>query len=193
MIVGSHNSWTYLPAKKWWMKIIAFTARCQSLNIRDQYNICGVRCFDLRIKFTKDGFLVIAHGIIEYKYSSLELIKDLEWLNNQSEQVYIRIIHEVRKKKEYTEESIEYFVNQIIFYQCHFTKLKFFCGRNLYNGNHDYMFPEPEPTCSESYSSVCPPKIIDDWWPWLFAYLNNKKIKEKGTNKDILLIDFVNI
>ena len=55
------------------------------------------------------------------------------------------------------------------------------------------MFPEPEPTCSESYSSVCPPKIIDDWWPWLFAYLNNKKIKEKGTNKDILLIDFVNI
>lgn len=191
MILGSHNSWSYLPVKKWWMIPLAFTAKCQSLTIKEQY-YRGVRCFDLRIKFTKDGILKVAHGLIEYKYSSLDVSEDLKWLNDQSDQVYIRIIHEVRNKKEYTVESVENFVDQIISYRWYFTKLKFFCGRNLYNWNKDYKFPEQEPTCSETYSSVCAPKIIDDWWPWLFAIRNNKKILKKGTDKDILLIDFVN-
>lgn len=30
MILGSHNSWSYLPVRKWWMRPIAFMARCQS-------------------------------------------------------------------------------------------------------------------------------------------------------------------
>jgi hypothetical protein len=50
-----------------------------------------------------------------------------------------------------------------------------------------------EPTCEENYSSVMPPKWLDDWFPWLYAKLNNRKILSKGTDKDILLIDFVNI
>jgi hypothetical protein len=190
MIIGSHNSWSYLPPKKWWMKLISFTAKCQSLNIKKQYEL-GVRCFDLRIKFTKDGFLRVAHGIIEYNYSSISLASDLEWLNNQSDQVYIRILHEVRSEKEYTKESVDYFVDQIISYQCNFTNLKFWCGRNLYNWKCDYEFPY-KPSCEEKYASVCSPKLIDDWYPRLFAYLNNKKIIKEGTDKDILLIDFVN-
>lgn len=190
MIIGSHNSWSYLPVKQWWMKPLAFTAKCQSLTIKEQYNL-GVRCFDLRIKFDKNEFVSIAHGKIEYKYSGFDIAKDLDWLNNQSEQVYIRILHEVRNKKEYTTKSIDLFVDQIISYQCYFTNLKFWCGRNLYNWKEDYEFPY-KPTCEEKYSSVCSPKLIDDWCPQLFAYRNNKKILKEGTDKDILLIDFVN-
>ena len=66
------------------------------------------------------------------------------------------------------------------------------CGRNLYNWEFDYDFGT-EPSCHEDYSSVSKPKLIDDWWPWLYAKRKNKEILEKGTDKEILLIDFVNI
>jgi len=191
MMLGSHNSWSYLTPTKWWMKLLAFTAKCQSKNIVQQYTYYNVRCFDLRVRFDKENNPIIAHGIIEYNISEKDLFESLEYLNLKGD-VYVRILHEVRTKKQYTEESIENFVDFIIKLQCRFSNIKFWCGRNLYNWNKDYKFPEPELTCSESYSSVCSPKIIDDWWPWLFAIRNNKKFFKEGTDKDILLIDFVN-
>ena len=36
------------------------------------------------------------------------------------------------------------------------------------------------------------PRIIDDWYPRIYAKLNNKRNIKLGTDKDILLIDFVN-
>lgn len=190
MKIGSHNSWTYLTPRKWWMKLIAFTARCQNLSIKEQYAL-GTRCFDLRIRFDKYGTFRIAHGIVEYDYSFNELYKDLEWLNSQSEKVYIRTIHEVRTEKMYTEKSIHFFKLYASYLSNNFTNLKFWCGTNLYNKDIDYYFGE-NPTCEEKYASVCSPKLIDDWWPWLFARKNNKQIKQKSTDKEILLIDFVN-
>lgn len=187
-ILGSHNSWSYLPPKKWWMKLFSFTARCQDLNIEEQYNL-GVKCFDLRIRF-KDGELIVAHGLIEYDINRQELFKLLEYLDFKGD-VSVRILHEVRTKNSYTQESIEDFIDFIITLQCRFNHIKFWCGRNLYNWNIDYEFPF-KPSCEEKYSSVCSPKLIDDWWPRWFAKLNNKRILKEGTNKDILLIDFVN-
>ena len=188
MIIGSHNSWSYLSPRKWWMKLISFTAKCQSYNIIDQYKV-GVRCFDLRVRFNKTE-LIIAHGMIEYNILEEELFDDLEYLNSKRD-VCIRILHEVRTKKLHTEEAIENFVDFIIKLQCKFPNIKFWCGKNLYNWENDYEFPY-KPSCEEKYASVCSPKLIDDWYPRLFAYLNNKKIIKKGTDKDILLIDFVN-
>jgi hypothetical protein len=37
------------------------------------------------------------------------------------------------------------------------------------------------------------PRIIDDWWPWLYAKIHNKKNRLRNYKEDILLIDFVNI
>lgn len=73
-----------------------------------------------------------------------------------------------------------------------FPNIKFWCGRSLYGWIEEYVF-QNNPSCEEKYSSVCKPNLIDDWWPWLFAKRNNKKILKQGTDKDILLIDFVNI
>ena len=188
MIIGSHNSWTYNRPKKWWMKLISFTAKCQSLNIEEQYNL-GVRCFDLRLKFDNDGSAKIYHGIIEYDYTSLQLLKDLAWLNLRDDIVYIRILHEVRTKNEYTDKSKNYFIYHIEQFKKYFPNLKFWCGRNLYNWRKDYNFGD-DPTCEEKYASVCNPKI-DDLCPWIYARINNKKIVKEGTDKDILLIDFV--
>ena len=190
MILGSHNSWTYLKPKKWWMKVIKFTAKCQKYDIKTQYERYGVRCFDLRIKFVDDE-PVIAHGPVQYKYDLNELVEDLKYLNEKGD-VYLRILHEVRNKKEYTEDAVEQFKGFCEDLVVMFPKLKCWCGRNLYNWAVDFKF-DCEPSCEELYSSVTNPKYIDDWYPLIYAKLHNKKNIKKGTDKDIMLIDFVNI
>jgi hypothetical protein len=189
MIIGSHNSWSYLPPKKWWMKLIAFTARCQSDNIVEQYTYDGVRCFDLRVRF-KDDKPIVAHGIIEYDISEKDLFESLEYLNLKGD-VFVRILHEVRTKKQYTEEAVENFVDFIIKLQTRFTNIRFWCGKNLYNWETDYEFP-CKLSCEEKYASVCPPKLIDNWYPRWFAKENNKEILSQEHNVDFLMIDFVN-
>ena len=190
-IIGAHNAWSYLPVRKWWMKPFRFMAKCQSANIRSQYLLHGVRCFDLRIAFDKDDKMLIRHGMVVYDYTEEDLFKDLMFLNNGTETCYIRVLNEVRCKKKYTTHEIEDFQVFCEKLEKKFPRLKFWCGRNLMNRDVDYKFKN-EPTCEEKYSSVCLPKIIDDWIPVLYAKLKNRKIRKEGTDKDILLIDFVN-
>ena len=107
-ILGSHNSWSYLPVRKWWMKPLIFAAKCQDLNIKDQYNIYNVRCFDLRIRFDENDGLIVAHGIIEYDINVIELLRCLKVINSWGN-CYIRVIHEVRTKKAHTQFSVNCF------------------------------------------------------------------------------------
>lgn len=191
MILAAHNAWTYLKPKSWWMKLLRFTARCQDHDIRQQYDEDGVRCFDLRVRFD-DGVLVISHGIIKYNITEEELMLQLQWLNRM-EDVAIRLIHEVRHEKDYTQERIDKFVDFCKMVEKRFSRIKFWCGMNLLpTPTVDYEFPY-HPTCEEKYASVCAPKLIDDWYPRWFAKKNNHEILEEGTDKDMLMIDFVNI
>lgn len=187
MILGSHNSWSYLSVRKWWMKPIAWIARCQSVDIRKQYKI-GVRCFDLRIRYNEDG-LVLAHGIVEYDYSIGELFQDLEWLNEKGD-VQIRILHEVRKRFGWNGQHIQRFASDCIRFEDYCNNIKWWCGRNLYNWEIDYRF-DYDPSCDEKYGSVSKVKLLYGWWPWLYAMVHNKKIYAQGTDKEILLIDYV--
>lgn len=197
-ILGSHNSWSYLKSKKWWMRPFSFMARCQSKNIKEQYITYGVRCFDLRIRYDELGRLVIAHSLMEYDYDWFFLKMDLTWLDTQGD-CYVRILHEARNKRQYKEKSVEAFKSFCQRLTETFPNICFWCGRNLYNWEYDYQFDyakaphQSEPTCEEKYSSVCLPKYIDDWFPWIYAKFNNRSIRNQGTNLDILLIDFVNI
>ena len=168
------------------MKPFGFMAKCQGVDIRSQYLLHGVRCFDLRVFFDENDNMFIKHGMAVYKYTEEDLFKDLTFLNERTETCYVRVLHEVRSKKKYTPHEIEEF--QVF---CEKLEKTFWCGRNLVNWDVDYKFKN-EPTCEEKYCSVCPPKFIDDWIPVLYAKLKNRKIREEGTDKDILLIDFVN-
>lgn len=191
MIIGSHNSWSYLPPKKWWMKLLKFTAKCQSKSISEQYTKYGVRCFDLRIRESLDGYPRICHGIIEYDIEFDDILYYLDYLNSKGD-CYVRVIHEVRNKKDYVYRNVYWFAMLCNIFESRFPRIKFWCGRNLYNWEKDYNFKE-EPSCEEKYSSVCPPNLIDDWWPWFYAKFHNKKIRKEGTDKEILLIDYVNL
>lgn len=191
MVLGAHNSWSYLPVKPWYLKPLFFTAECQSKTIREQYESYGVRCFDLRVKFI-DGKFTIAHGIIQYKCSKEDVMSDLDYINAKGDS-YVRVLHEVRNEDEYKESSIALFRQFCMELERDYKEIRFWCGKNLYNWEVDYDFDGEDPSCEEKYASVCPPKLIDDWFPWIFAHLHNEEIKAEGTDKDILLIDFVNI
>ena len=195
MIIGSHNSWTYLRPQKWWMRLLRFTARCQRINIIEQHNL-GTRCFDLRIRFGKDGKLILAHGIIEYEHTEEELLSVLAWLNTKStekEKVYLRVINEIRSHRDYNTIEVMYFSQFCKMLEEKYKKLYLFCGSNLLpKPTTDYDFGNPYPPMTELYSSVCSPRLVDDWWPWWYAYFNNYKNIRK-TENGILLMDFVDV
>ena len=193
MILGSHNSWSYLPPRRWWMRPIAFMAKCQRVDIRTQYERYGVRCFDLRVRFNKYGLGIVAHGCVEYCFTASKIYEDLAWLNAQGD-CYVRVVHEVRSAKQYKNRRRDLFYYFCERLEDEYKNIRFWCGRDLYCWGYDYLFPGyDDPTCEERYASVCPPKLIDDWWPWLFARRKNRDILAVGTKKDILLIDFVDI
>lgn len=172
------------------MKPIAFMARCQSKTIREQYEL-GVRCFDLRVRFNRRGLGIVAHGMVEYCFTASKIYEDLSWLDSQGD-CMVRVLLEVRSSRRYNKRNVTLFRQFCSRIEDSYTNIRFWCGRNLYNWAYDYDFFD-YPSCCEMYASVCPPNILDDWWPWLYARRHNRKIREKGTDKDILLIDYVNI
>lgn len=187
MILGSHNSWSYLPPKKWYMKPFRFIAQCQDWDIKTQYEH-GVKCFDLRLQYSGDTLQVV-HGSMVYKITAKQLLEDLKWLNNKGD-VYVRVVHDARNKKLYTGKAVKYFQNDCAAFEQLYPNIKFWCGENLYNHKADYEFKN-HPSCAEYYSSVVLPKI-DDVYPRCYAKNNNKTIYKNKTDRDILMIDFVN-
>lgn len=192
MILGSHNSWSFHQPVKWWMKPFAFMARCQSADILTQYHKYGVRCFDLRVRLDRLGRSVMAHGFAEYGFTAGSgLYGDLHMLDLQGDAM-VRVIHEVRGKKGHTEESVRWFRGFCESIADRYPNIRFWCGRNLYDWEKDYDFGD-DPSCEEFYASVRRPRLLDDWWPWLYAVSHNWSVKNDGTDKDVLLIDYVNI
>lgn len=189
MILQSHNSWSYAKPKHWWLRPFAFMARCQRVDIYRQYEL-GVRSFDLRVKFKKNGTMQVAHGFMVYDVSLSDLQKDLAYLNAMG--CTLRILHEARNRGQYTKDNIEHFRRFCELIEATYTNLWCYCGRNLYNWAVDYEF-KYTPIEVERYSSVMAPKLIDDWYPLLYAKKNNKKILSESIDGDILSIDFVDI
>lgn len=191
MVIGSHNSWSYLRPQKWWARVFRFVARCQRVDIRQQYVKYGVRCFDLRVRLDEHGVLVVAHGLVAYQYEYRQLLEDLAWIDGKRD-CYVRVIHEIRSKRKLTDEQTAFFRQFCKDLQETYRNIQFWCGRNLATWTVDYIFGD-EPTCEERYSSVSTPRLIDDWWPWLYAWWHNDDIRLVGTTKDILLMDFVDV
>lgn len=184
MKLGSHNSISYSRAKKWWMEPFRFLARCQAVSIQTQYEKYGVRLFDLRIKFNKKGEVFFAHGAMDYKES---IEKVLNYLNSVLEPVDCRILLENREG-EFEPEFIKWCEETDNKYD----NIRFFGGNNKYSWKKVYNFPYEGPSYLDKYSSTTG-TLLDDWFPYFYARCNNKTNIKQGTDKDYLLIDFVNI
>lgn len=207
MILGSHNTMTYLPPKHWWLYLIRFTAKCQKLSVTEQYD-AGVRWFDFRITFKKgkDGLYhnpTFAHGLIDYK--SPDLLNILDWLNNQLDDVYVRIIHE--KGDDMSKFLFHLYFTKVIqkYTHIHFTASYNKKGWELlYDTKVQCPLPVIERYASNNRADKRPKWkgilsvknisgwICDDLWPWIYAKFHNKKHINQYKDQDVfLVIDFI--
>jgi len=60
----SHNTFTYLPARRWWQRLLTFTWRCQTETIDRQAEY--IDAADMRVRFnTREQQWYIVHGVAE--------------------------------------------------------------------------------------------------------------------------------
>ena len=90
-IIGTHNSMSYLPPRRWWHRLMLPFARCQSKTIDEQLS-AGARCFDLRISFDRDGMARFRHGWCRFADDET-LTAVLERLQHHGG-IYVRLILE---------------------------------------------------------------------------------------------------
>lgn len=184
MKLGTHNSMTYLPPKKWYMYPFKFMAKCQNKNIVEQYML-GVRMFDLRI-FFKDFIPEFRHGSMAFKG---DVETTLAILNCYGP-VYIRLLLEVHKNTKRVHIQEELFKLKCEEWEKKYTNIKFFCGRRKFDWKQIYKFELDDIDVVQKVSSMTGTKL-DDLFPWLYArFFNKKNFKNKDNNK-WLLLDFI--
>lgn len=193
--LASHNTMSYLTPRTFLDRIIAFTARCQSKTIQEQYEKYGVKLFDLRFKFNKKGEVHFAHGAIEYKGNNAFIFGILEYLNSLKDVTVI--VRYENKEGEFEKEFKEW----CKYLEETFTNVTWVGGINKWNCKMVYKFKNTFPSIEDKYSScnVNEPgravtgNVFDDLCPIIYAKKYNKINIANGTIKDYLMIDFVEI
>jgi hypothetical protein len=182
------------------------------VDIRAQYRL-GVRVFDIRLWFDKNGLPLVRHGWMTFKCSIDDLRKILGWLNEKGD-TSVRLILEtppflltpdplavMTEKKFYFTTFCTTLINT-------FKQVKFFGFRD--KKTWEIILNDrtsEEPVLIDRYSSTTSiftgkplesrgwrrkVGFVDDLFPWLFARLWNKKIR-KEVEGDILFLDFVDL
>ena len=202
-MIGSHNSMSYLPVRQWYLKPFGWMARCQSKTLNEQFYIYGVRLFDFRVRFDKDGGIIYAHGPFKFgdRYG-VELAQLDRYAELSKETVYCRIILESNgkmKDQDRQETLFKQYCERIV---KRYPNVTFFGGNRKYDWKVIYQFNTQEPELLDLYSSTTNifggkkdswTAKLDDFWPWLYAKLYNKKNYARYDGTGVLFLDFVNI
>lgn len=183
-MIGSHNSFTYLPAKNIVGKLTSLFWRCQKLTLSEQLER-GVRCFDVRIRRSKKGNWEFAHGLAVLTSAS-------EFYNHFAEldkyHCYVRIVFEDSGKNR---EKFELYRSLCRFLEDAYLNITFFEGRVKGTWEKIYTFKfEPVETVVQPVASMS-----GDWYgkilPGLWDYMNHNKSRKNIDNKNITLLDFI--
>lgn len=195
-MLGSHNSLSYLPCRKWWMYLINFAAKCQSKTLSEQFHD-GVRYFDIRLKWdSRKETWIIAHGLIEYKGNIRRVLETLNSLAEfYNEKLYVRFMLEYNKRPNDEATKIIKLRNFVRYARGEYSNITY----HLIETKWDEKVIETYSNnivLIHSYSSVLGWKrffLI----PYLYAKLHNKENRKNFKNsledKDIkvLMLDFV--
>lgn len=95
--LGTHNSITGYKGKGILSKLLTPFARCQTKSVNEQFN-CGVRYFDIRIKYYKNKF-VLCHGLWIADVSINCIFDTLNYLGRKSP-IYVDITLETDNGKD---------------------------------------------------------------------------------------------
>lgn len=202
--LGSHNTWSYRKPLKLWMRPFHFIGKCQSKTIKQQYNDYGVKLFDLRMRW-HDDLWYIAHGSMIFDITVAEAMADLELLyhderswNANPGKVYVRVLLEYNG--DVSAGIKEKFKTRCAQLVTDYPQFTFLCGKlkstweTLYDFGNDLSIEEKYSSVTSLFNSGSKLlKVVDDWYPRLYAKLNNADIYKEGTEKECLLIDFIEI
>ena len=188
-IIGTHNSMTYLRPQKWYGWFMISFARCQRKTIEEQWND-GARCFDLRIRFTKQGEPYFAHGLYEctHKVKFIDVLTQLDKLIlRDGQRAFVRLILEDPDKQ-----------NHNVFYFKEFCQdwskgnkwIHFFGGNRKGDWAQIVEF-DYKPNLTQYVGSM----MEDARWyeklmPFAYAWRRNKKNKQNPQG-DIAIYDFI--
>lgn len=206
MRLGSHNTMSYLKPQ-WWLRPFAWIGRCQCESIERQYVIHGVRWFDIRLAFDKQGFPFFAHGLFSYKNKDpFDILEYLNTLSSPDDRVYVRLLNE--RDSNINKKRFHYFCRRV---ETKFPDLIFTGGQNKKDWKQIYPFKGmPDKPLVDKYSSCNHDKCdydengnevnhvnntgiaIDDICPEWYAKRNNLKNRTKYINQDVYLLqDFI--
>lgn len=181
MQIGSHNTMTYLPVKRRYMKLFNWIAKCQDLTLYQQY--CeGIRIFDFRIAYNKYGIPEFAHGLV--KYRSDRINHYLKYINDTLDKCIVRIILESEKNN-----GIELFKYNVSNWIRLYKNIIFIQGNSKKNWNKIVNLKDFD---GEQLVSSMKGKGLLRIFPRLYAAINNKKNRKKyaDINKTCLM-DFI--
>lgn len=188
-IIGTHNSMTYLRPQKWYGWFMIPFARCQRKTIEEQW-YDGARCFDLRIRFTKQGEPYFAHGLYEctHEVKPIDVLVQLDRLILRYNQpAFVRLILEDPDKQ-----------NHNVFYFKEFcqdwskgNKLMRLFGGNRKGDWAQIVEFDYKPNLTQYVGSM----MEDARWyekimPFAYAWRRNKKNKQNPQG-DIAIYDFI--
>ena len=199
MKLASHNTFTFLTPRTWWMRLLAFTARCQRVNFATQLDR-GAQMFDIRVRFKGSGVPILCHGLIEYQ-EYIPVTDSLLYLNycckRDDIHYYCRIVLETKHPDDFQIQSFRALCKA---YQDTFQDIVFFGGndRSDWSCQHpvyDFGTPMPDINVKRARTTALFPRFprLDDLWPWLYARLFNHRNIQAGTPHEWLMIDFVDI
>lgn len=196
-IIGTHNSMTYLRPQKWYGWFMIPFARCQRKTIEQQWND-GARCFDLRIRFTKQGEPYFAHGLYEctHEVKPIDVLVQLDRLMIRYNQpAFVRLILEDPDKQNY---NVYYFEQLCRIWETHQARqsvtvnnvLRFFGGNRKGDWAQIVEF-DYKPNLTQYVGSM----MEDARWyekimPFAYAWRRNKKNKQNPQG-DIAIYDFI--
>lgn len=199
-IIGTHNSMTYLRPAHWYGWFMIPFARCQNKTIEEQWND-GARCFDLRIRFTKQGEPYFAHGLYEctHKANPAHVLEELyKLMLRDNEQAFVRLILEDPDNQNH---NVYYFERLCRAWETHQARqsvttnnvLLFFGGNRKGDWKKLYTFKGDVP---DSLNNQWVSSVADDarWYekflPFAYALRCNKRNKAKVKPK-FNLFDFI--
>lgn len=186
--LGSHDTMTYLKPKNILLRPFHFVAKTQKYDYKKQYEL-GARMFDIRLRYnSKTQTWDFAHGIMRFDTNIDEV---LGYFNSLPEPIYIRMLLEYNRPVKNIEEISAEYVHYCDALRKQYANLIFFEFRRKYDWKELYTYPGmPYPSIYQA-SSSCTTGVFDDWWPWLYARLNNKDNICQGTDKEWMLLDYI--
>lgn len=189
IILGSHNTFTYLRATTLIQRIIKSTWNCQRVDYKKQYAL-GIRCFDVRLHWQK-GRWEAAHGGAHFRVDFEDFLRFCnESCNALNGKVYIRLVYESG-----TRGGEAQFVATCQEWEQKYPKITFFEGVRKKDWKILYEF-KYRPNMEQYVSSMQEKSPLKKIQPKRYAQKHNRSNMQKAEglpDGSIALFDFVDI